>query len=172
MGDTGSQFLGIFLAIVGILFFWNLPPGNLEFGKVIEAKFQYSLLAISKNIIIVILAFIIPLVDTSTVFINRISKGSSPFIGGKDHTTHHLSYLGLSEKKIAGLFFLICLVSLFMIYSILNYIPVWNFIYLILFSVYALSVFFILFYITKTSSQENLQKGNKTILETSNNELN
>ena len=25
MGDTGSQFLGVFLAFVGIRFFWNTP---------------------------------------------------------------------------------------------------------------------------------------------------
>ncbi len=25
MGDTGSQFLGVFLAFVGIRFFWNAP---------------------------------------------------------------------------------------------------------------------------------------------------
>jgi UDP-GlcNAc:undecaprenyl-phosphate GlcNAc-1-phosphate transferase len=28
-------------------------------------------------------------------------RGQSPFIGGRDHTTHHLSYLGLSDRGVA-----------------------------------------------------------------------
>ena len=33
--------------------------------------------------------------------INRLLKGQSPFVGGRDHTTHHLSYLGLSDRQVA-----------------------------------------------------------------------
>jgi UDP-GlcNAc:undecaprenyl-phosphate GlcNAc-1-phosphate transferase len=39
--------------------------------------------------------------------VNRLLAGRSAFIGGKDHTTHHLFFRGLTEKKIATLFFLI-----------------------------------------------------------------
>jgi UDP-GlcNAc:undecaprenyl-phosphate GlcNAc-1-phosphate transferase len=62
--------------------------------------------------IVVALVFILPLTDTITVSINRIRVGNSPFIGGKDHTTHHLFFKGITEKRIAILFFAIGLVGL------------------------------------------------------------
>lgn len=92
MGDTGSQFLGVVLAAVGIHFFWNgfqvNDPQN-SWGKFLTP----------------LLVFLPSLVDTTTVTINRIAKGQSPFVGGRDHTTHHLSFLGLKDRYIA-IFFL------------------------------------------------------------------
>ncbi|MGV9011767.1 MAG: glycosyltransferase family 4 protein [Flavobacteriales bacterium] len=91
MGDTGSQFLGVLLAFVGIRYCWNGsgPEGMVEPWR------QISLVAV---------VFILPLADTTTVTINRLLKGRSPFVGGKDHTTHHLSYAGLSEPQVAMVF--------------------------------------------------------------------
>jgi hypothetical protein len=53
---------------------------------------------------VALLVFIVPIIDTTTVTINRLLKGKSPFVGGRDHTTHHLSYLGLSDKQVAKVF--------------------------------------------------------------------
>jgi len=101
MGDSGSQFIGAVLAIFAILFIWNpnlaMPSGNSTlraFG-------------------VVFIAFLIPITDTFSVTLNRIMKGKSPFIGGRDHTTHHLFYRGLSEKSIAILFLFISLMTNF-----------------------------------------------------------
>ena len=91
MGDTGSQFLGVLLAAVGISFFWN---GH-----------EFKDTSIWAKIITPILAFLPSIIDTTTVTINRLLKGQSPFVGGRDHTTHHLSYLGLKDRHIA-IFFL------------------------------------------------------------------
>lgn len=99
MGDSGSQFLGVFLAAMGIIFFWNLMP--LEIEKISTAK----------KIIMPILAFIVPISDTTTVVINRLFKGRSPFIGGKDHTTHNLARIGLSDQKVAISVTIISLIS-------------------------------------------------------------
>jgi UDP-GlcNAc:undecaprenyl-phosphate/decaprenyl-phosphate GlcNAc-1-phosphate transferase len=93
MGDTGSQFLGLYLAVMGIGHCWNTPT------TVWLGSFPLS------NFLVVSLVFMLPLIDTVTVIVNRIRKGNSPFIGGKDHTTHHLFFRGLSEKKISTLFF-------------------------------------------------------------------
>lgn len=87
MGDNGSQFLGAFLSIVGIYVFWNNP--NL--------KNQYFIYPI----LLVVAAFIVPISDTASVTINRLLRKTSPFVGGRDHTTHHLSYLGLKDDKVA-----------------------------------------------------------------------
>ena len=91
MGDTGSQFLGALLAAVGIYFFWN--------------GYEFSDSSFIPKAITPILAFLPSIIDTTCVTINRISRGQSPFVGGKDHTTHHLSYLGLKDRHIA-IFFL------------------------------------------------------------------
>jgi UDP-GlcNAc:undecaprenyl-phosphate GlcNAc-1-phosphate transferase len=93
MGDTGSQFLGLFLAVMGIDNCWNNPTA-LSINS-----FPLT------NIVIVVLVFLLPLTDTITVVINRLREGRSPFVGGKDHTTHHLFFKGLTEKRIALLFF-------------------------------------------------------------------
>lgn len=91
MGDTGSQFLGVILAYIGIHFCWNAESvagigGN---GFAISA-----LLAV----------FALPIIDTTVVTINRLRRGQSPFVGGKDHTTHHLSYHGYTDQKVAIIF--------------------------------------------------------------------
>jgi UDP-GlcNAc:undecaprenyl-phosphate GlcNAc-1-phosphate transferase len=91
MGDTGSQFLGALLAAVGIYFFWN--------------GYEFSDSSFIPKAITPILAFLPSIIDTTCVTINRISRGQSPFVGGRDHTTHHLSYLGLKDRHIA-IFFL------------------------------------------------------------------
>ena len=143
MGDTGSQFLGITLAALSIQFLWNPLPNGNEF-------------AISRQFIIPLLSFIIPIVDTTTVVIKRVSKGKSPFVGGKDHTTHHLSYLGFSEKQVAAIILFIALVSAVLAFLAMNYIQKWTHTYTILFSGYFLVVFISLFSI----AMKNRDKSN------------
>ena len=135
MGDTGSQFLGLILSSMAIICFWNAPDAA---GKAIQTK----------QILITTLIFIIPLCDTAIVVFNRIMRGRSPFIGGKDHTTHNLFFLGITEKRIAVLFSLVTLISASMCLLIRN-IEDWSFLHITLFSAWFLLIFFILFYIVK-----------------------
>lgn len=110
MGDTGSQFLGLFLAIMGIDNCWN------NTSALNTSHFQVL------NMVLVGLVFILPLTDTLTVTINRLRAGGSPFVGGKDHTTHNLFFKGVTEKRIAILFLIINLISIIFAYNlILNY---------------------------------------------------
>lgn len=99
MGDCGSQFLGIFLAALGIIFYWNLEP--LEMNKI----------SLAKKVIIPVLAFIVPIADTTTVVINRLARGHSPFVGGKDHTTHNLARIGLKDKQVTLVIGLVSAIS-------------------------------------------------------------
>lgn len=87
MGDNGSQFLGAFMAIISIKVFWNAPSVQ-DFSNWFPFLFAF-------------IAFVVPISDTTSVTINRLMRGQSPFIGGRDHTTHHLSYLGLSDRGVA-----------------------------------------------------------------------
>ena len=145
MGDVGSQFLGVVLAIVGIKYFWNFTDTN-------------DMLVNSKQIIVIAMAFILPITDTSTVFYKRIARGQSPFIGGADHTTHHLSYIGLSVRQVGLLFLAIGVLSAIFILAILTYISVWSYWHFAIFAVYVLVVFISLFYIANLNKNKNLKK--------------
>lgn len=136
MGDTGSQFLGVLLAVIGVKYFWNLPFGGEE-------------IVASKQIIVVLLAFILPICDTTTVVINRLARKQSPFVGGKDHTTHHLSYLGISDSQVSFVFIGIAAVSMLLMFIITNFIEKWELTHTIMFSGYFALVFLTLFTITK-----------------------
>jgi UDP-GlcNAc:undecaprenyl-phosphate/decaprenyl-phosphate GlcNAc-1-phosphate transferase len=114
MGDTGSQFLGLFLAVMGIDNCWNNPTSPLLNGFPLA------------NPVLVGLVFLLPLTDTLSVIVNRLSAGRSPFVGGKDHTTHHLFFKGVTEKRIALLFFGVGGIAI-----LLAYLLVMNFSYVL-----------------------------------------
>ncbi len=134
MGDTGSQFLGAYLSAIGIIFFWNgkSNPNDSD---------------IYRNALTAIIMFSIPIIDTTTVFYKRIKAGRSPFQGGKDHTTHHLCYIGLSDKQVALVIIGISLLSLIITNIMLIYIKNWNIYFTIIFSLYFVILFSVLFYI-------------------------
>ncbi|HVA97670.1 MAG TPA: MraY family glycosyltransferase [Bacteroidia bacterium] len=134
MGDTGSQFLGVFLGAIGIIYFWNY---NDDGSKIV----------FSENFYAILMVFIVPIIDTSVVVINRLYKGKSPFIGGKDHTTHHLSYIGFSDRKVALTFATIALLSSFFTLLIVKFIN-WDYIYMLVFGLYFLLLFSFFLYLT------------------------
>lgn len=147
MGDTGSQFLGCFLGVIGIIYFWNNPSVD-------------STSVPSKQLLSAVLIFIIPIVDTTTVTIARLLRKQSPFVGGKDHTTHHLSYMGLSDRQVALTFLLLSLFSLSLVLIINSLIKNWGYLHILIFSSYILLVFISLFTITRIYTPENRKKKN------------
>jgi UDP-GlcNAc:undecaprenyl-phosphate GlcNAc-1-phosphate transferase len=128
MGDSGSQFLGVFLAAISIIFFWNQKD---EFGGVFQIK----------QFVIPMLVFIVPLIDTFTVSIRRLMRKQSPFVGGRDHTTHHLAYFGLSEKQVALALITVALVSIPMVTVLYMELIEWTWIVSTLAFVYFLTAF-------------------------------
>ena len=143
MGDTGSQFLGIFLAFCGIDSCWNLP--------VLEGN-NLPIMHPLNNIVIVALVFIMPLTDTIIVIINRLLNGNSPFIGGRDHTTHFMFFNGLTEKRIALIFLIINVSG-----GLLAFLLITRFSYSIetslIFALHPLLLFLYLLYITRRKKQ-------------------
>ena len=81
MGDSGSLFLGMLLSGLA------LSPG---------AGLSRSLLAVMA-IPAMILA--VPILDTTLVTVSRVLEGRSPAEGGKDHSSHRLVSLGMSEER-------------------------------------------------------------------------
>jgi UDP-GlcNAc:undecaprenyl-phosphate GlcNAc-1-phosphate transferase len=137
MGDTGSQFLGVFLAAIGIKYLWNAEPPS---GDLISAR----------NLLLPMIVFIMPIIDTTTVVINRLGRGKSPFVGGKDHTTHALAYLGLTDRQVALVFWGMTLISLLLVVIIERFLLDWTHLYTTLFSVYLVVMFGVFFYATRT----------------------
>jgi UDP-GlcNAc:undecaprenyl-phosphate GlcNAc-1-phosphate transferase len=82
MGDAGALFLGIIIAVLTI----RLDP---EVGPQ------------SRALAIPILLMAVPILDTTTVVVSRLSRGISPFTGGRDHLSHRLMRKGLGRKTTA-----------------------------------------------------------------------
>ena len=141
MGDTGSQFIGVFLAIISIKYMWNTTSYKGDPN-------QYQ------QISIVLMAFILPIIDTTCVVINRISRKQSPFVGGKDHTTHHLSYLGLNDSRVGFVYLGISALSLIICFAVFRFIENWNWIHSSIFGFYFLFLFGIMFYITQQNKDK------------------
>lgn len=81
MGDSGSLFLGLFLAGMALM-----PAPGLS----------RSLLAILAAPALVLA---IPLLDTTLVTVGRVLEGRPISQGGTDHTSHRLVALGASEER-------------------------------------------------------------------------
>jgi len=113
MGDTGSLFLGTAVSFLGIKYGWNMQIDNMQIPE-------------WQRLLTVLVIFIIPITDTATVFFKRVVSGHSPFVGGRDHTTHHLSYLGLSERAVALVYCLIGLISVLAIVKLVPLFSHWN----------------------------------------------
>jgi UDP-GlcNAc:undecaprenyl-phosphate GlcNAc-1-phosphate transferase len=105
MGDAGSQFIGLFVAFFSLQNHWNVSFDTQSPSWL--------------GMCIALVAFTPAGVDTLSVVINRLRRGQSPMLGGKDHTTHHLVYSGLTDRKVWYVFLVIgglaCLLSIGMV---------------------------------------------------------
>jgi UDP-GlcNAc:undecaprenyl-phosphate GlcNAc-1-phosphate transferase len=82
MGDCGSMFIGFFLATASLM--------SIEGGR---SRSFLPVLAVP------ILVLLIPIFDTTFVTVIRKLSGRSASQGGRDHTSHRLVALGMSERR-------------------------------------------------------------------------
>jgi UDP-GlcNAc:undecaprenyl-phosphate GlcNAc-1-phosphate transferase len=148
MGDTGSQFLGVFLASTSMIFLWKFNEGNQGLLQV-------------KPFVLPALFFIIPIVDTTTVTVRRLLRGQSPFVGGKDHITHHFAYLGLKEKNIVFLLLTTTLISFPIALMLIKNPLFWNFYVSFGMLAYVVAVFFVFQYFYKKGEMVHKKKRNE-----------
>jgi UDP-GlcNAc:undecaprenyl-phosphate GlcNAc-1-phosphate transferase len=87
MGDAGSLFVGFFLA--GL----SLVSSDRAYSRGVAAV-----------LVIPVLLLLIPIFDTAFVTLTRLLAGRSPAVGGRDHTSHRLVAIGLSERRAVLLF--------------------------------------------------------------------
>ena len=94
MGDSGSLSIGFILAALTI-------PGelNYNFGLSVNTKIENYI-----YLFVPLALLSVQIFDFIFVTINRLLQGKKPYIGGKDHTSHSLVKLGMSNKK--AVFFL------------------------------------------------------------------
>jgi UDP-GlcNAc:undecaprenyl-phosphate GlcNAc-1-phosphate transferase len=85
MGDCGSLFLGFFLGAVTLV---SSDSGGIRRNVV-------AVLAVP------VLLLLIPIIDTTLVTVTRRMAGRPVSQGGRDHTSHRLVALGLSERNAA-----------------------------------------------------------------------
>jgi len=95
MGDSGSMFIGYMLGAAGVLTTFIDGP---------EAH-------IIKPIIIPLIIFALPLYDTFSVILIRISRNNPVFCGDTNHFSHRLQKAGMSRRNVLFTIILIALAS-------------------------------------------------------------
>lgn len=148
MGDAGSQFIGLFVAFFSINHLWNI-------GKDIGSPSWVGLL-------VCLIAFTPAAVDTFTVVINRLRRGQSPMVGGKDHTTHHLVYAGFNDKQVWFVFLFIGFISFVLSTGMVYLSKLGMYTWIAILSLYFLIVFVFLYRLTIKYDQYKAKKKNET----------
>jgi len=93
MGDMGSMVLGFLLAVLGIKLNFRVPADRQ---------------VITWMVPVVVLG--LPIFDTALVTLTRLVEGRSPMVGGRDHTSHRLVSLGLSQRAAVLVLYGVCAV--------------------------------------------------------------
>jgi len=90
MGDMGALVLGFVLSIVAI-------------------KLQFADQPLNISWMVPIFVLILPIFDINLVFWTRIREGRSPTSAGRDHTSHRLLALGLTNRQTLAVLYGLCL---------------------------------------------------------------
>jgi UDP-GlcNAc:undecaprenyl-phosphate GlcNAc-1-phosphate transferase len=91
MGDMGALVLGFVLSIVAI-------------------KLQFSGQPVSVTWMVPIFVLVLPIFDINLVVWTRLAEGRSPTSAGRDHTSHRLLALGLSNRQTLALLYAFCII--------------------------------------------------------------
>ncbi len=93
MGDAGSMFLGYLVA-----------------GLSLVGGYPYSRGMVS-ILLLPVLLLLVPIFDTAFVTVTRVLARRPISVGGRDHTSHRLVALGLSEKRAVDVLYLLAAAS-------------------------------------------------------------
>ena len=80
MGDTGSLFIGLMVGGLNVIGDWPYSRGTVAV------------------LLLPVMLLLVPLFDTAFVTVARTMAGRSVAQGGRDHTSHRLVALGMSER--------------------------------------------------------------------------
>jgi UDP-GlcNAc:undecaprenyl-phosphate/decaprenyl-phosphate GlcNAc-1-phosphate transferase len=93
MGDAGSLFLGFCVASLSL----SSPIAHTR--------------GIASVLIFPVAILVVPILDTAFVTVTRILTNRSIAVGGRDHTSHRLVQLGMSERRAVGILYLAAMVG-------------------------------------------------------------
>lgn len=93
MGDAGSLFVGCYVAGLSLIGGWPYSRG------------------IASVLVFPVLILLVPIFDTAFVTITRTLANRPISVGGRDHTSHRLVALGLSEPKAVAFFYGVAIFS-------------------------------------------------------------
>lgn len=96
MGDSGSLLIGLISVVMAF-----------KFLEVSNGPQQDSLLTAQSSLGIVLAILIGPIFDTLRIFIIRIIKGKSPFLGDRNHIHHRVLQLGFSQLQTTAILILL-----------------------------------------------------------------
>jgi len=95
MGDSGSLLLGLSFATL-----------TLSDSQAVSAKSNPASIVAAP-----LLVLLIPILDTTLVTASRILSGRAPSEGGRDHSSHRLVAIGLSERAAVAVLWLLAAVG-------------------------------------------------------------
>jgi UDP-GlcNAc:undecaprenyl-phosphate GlcNAc-1-phosphate transferase len=109
LGDNGSLLIGFFLSFLTIMSSNSRASGKSIIGIIIFPVF----------------IMLIPIFDTALVSITRKRRGQSPFQGGRDHLSHRLVTLGMSERQAVIFLYSVSFIlgMLFLIMREVKFVP-------------------------------------------------
>ena len=145
MGDAGSLFCGLVVAIMTIKF--------IDYQKVlIDSPYSFKAVpAVAMGILI------LPLFDTLRVFTMRVMKGKSPLSPDRAHIHHLLIDAGMSHMQATGTLVAVNLLFMFLVFK-LQYVGTANLLILITSLALVLSV--LLYFITEMRGRYNNTSAN------------
>ena len=126
-------------AAAGFLVF-NFPPASIFMGDSGSLLFGFSLAALtlghegvraSRSDVLSVIAgpafvLLIPIFDTTLVTVARLLSGRSPAKGGRDHSSHRLVAIGLSERNAVLVLWLLASVGGAIGLLLRNFSPDWS----------------------------------------------
>lgn len=119
---------------------YNFPPASIFMGDSGSLLFGFSLAALtlghegvraSRSDVLSVIAgpafvLLIPIFDTTLVTVARLLSGRSPAMGGRDHSSHRLVAIGLSERDAVLVLWLLASVGGAIGLLLRNFSPDWS----------------------------------------------
>ena len=140
LGVSGSQLVGLLLAVFSILICWN--------GQGVKATTGgYNGLAVA------IYVFLLPLLDSVMVFVNRLFAKASWKLKKKDQLAWQLNYLGIEKNLVATIFSFLTVIHFVMAVYAAYYIGEWTTILAVVFIGYPIFLFLTFLLIARKNLQ-------------------
>jgi len=129
-GSTGAfadvRYLALILGATGGFLFYNINPASIFMGDSGSLLLGFSFAAVTLSsahqgrgtrsdlfsiVAAPLFVLMIPIFDTTLVTLSRILSGRSAAHGGRDHSSHRLVAIGLSERRAVAVLWLLAAIG-------------------------------------------------------------